>query len=77
MEKNKPYIQKPVIHVDIIVHMKNQSLLWFQTQPFNEEELKGLKKKQPRQKNIVYVCHCHRNHDPLTKTGNKRIKIVQ
>lgn len=37
---NKPYIQKPVIHVDIIVHMKNQSLLWFQTQPFNEEELK-------------------------------------
>ena len=29
----------------IVVHMKNQSLLWFQTQPFNEEELKGLKKK--------------------------------
>lgn len=80
MEINKPYIQKQVINVDIIVHMKNQSLNYgFKHNPLMKKNLRDSKKKKNSQnrKNIVYLCHCHRHHDPLTKTGNKRIKMVQ
>ena len=68
--------------MDIIVHMKNQSLLWFQTQPFNEEELKGLKKNSQNRKTlsmfviaIETMTHLQRLEIKGSKLCNKFVTI--